>query len=411
MPRFFYALLLLSLLLPGAIQATADPLDVDRQLNYCITQASKTVAEVTPDGTMPRAVAGGASQWTRIPIEDWTSGFWPGILWNCYEYTRAPQWRTAAREFTRTLDPITRRKANNHDLGFMIYCSYGAGYRLTRIPEYRDAVLRSADALSGLFNPKVGTILSWPWAQQRFGWLHNTIIDNMMNLELLFWASKNGGRKALGDIAIRHADTTLQNHLRPDYSSYHVIVYDQETGQKIKGATHQGFADGSMWARGQAWGIYGFTMSYREARKPEYLATAQKMADIFIKRLPADMIPYWDFDAPGIPNEPRDSSAAAIAASALLELSVLASDQAAGARYREAAEKILMELSSERYLAGSKSGAFLLHATGNKPAKSEIDVSLIYGDYYYLEALLRLKKLRSGQSIYETLKKQKPTTN
>ena len=410
MPRFLFAILLPSLL-AATVQAASDPLDVDRQLNYCVTQASKTAAEAPPDGTMPRAVASGAGQWTRVPVEDWTSGFWPGILWNCYEYTGTVQWRTAARKSTRTLDPITRRKADDHDLGFMVFSSYGAGYRLTRNPEYRDAVLRSADALSGLFNPKVGTILSWPWAQERFKWPHNTIIDNMMNLELLFWASKNGGRKALCDTAIRHADTTMQNHLRPDYSSYHVIVYDKETGQKIKGVTHQGFADGSMWARGQAWGIYGFTMSYREARKREYLGTAQKMADIFIKRLPADMIPYWDFDAPGIPNEPRDSSAAAIAASALLELSVLASDSAAGARYRETAEKILAELSSERYLAGQKSGAFLLHATGNKPADSEIDVSLIYGDYYYLEALLRLKKLRAGQSIYENLKKQKPTTD
>ena len=406
MPRFFRAIFLPLVCLPATLLAASDVLDVDRQLKYSLTQASKTLAEVTPDGTMPRSVPSGASQWTRVPIEDWTSGFWPGILWNCYGYTGDVQWRTAARKFTRALDPITRRKARDHDLGFMIYCSYGAGYRLTRNPEYRDAALRAADALSGLFNPKVGTILSWPWAVKERGWPHDTIIDNMMNLELLFWAAKNGGPRSHASIAIRHADTTMRNQLRPDFSSYHVVVYDDKTGQKIKGVTQQGYSDDSMWARGQAWGIYGFTMSYREARKPEYLETAQKMADIFIKRLPADMIPYWDFDVPGIPDQPRDSSAAAIAASALLELSTLVSDAAVQARYRETAEKILAELSSERYLAGDKSGAFLLHATGSKPGNSEVDASLIYGDYYYLEALLRLKKLRAGQSIYENLRRR-----
>jgi unsaturated chondroitin disaccharide hydrolase len=406
MTRFHFFAIVISSLVCSTLAAADSPLDVDRQLNYCLSQASRTVAEINPDGQMPRAIEAGSSQWLRVPIDDWTSGFWPGILWSCYEYTGALQWKTAARRFTRTLDPVTRRRARDHDLGFMVFSSYGAGYRLTRSPEYKDAILRSADALSGLFNPKVGTILSWPWAVGQRNWPHNTIIDNMMNLELLFWASKNGGAKSHGQIAIRHADTTMRNHLRPDFSSYHVIVYDDKTGQKIKGVTEQGCADESMWARGQAWGIYGFTMSYRETRKTEYLETAQQMADIFIKRLPTDMIPYWDFDAPGAPSEPRDSSAAAIAASAFLELSVLAPDAATAAKYRETAEKILTELSSDRYLAGQKSGAFLLHATGNKPANSEIDASLIYGDYYYLEALLRLKKLRAGQSIYENLKRR-----
>lgn len=224
----------------------------------------------------------------------------------------------------------------------------------------------------------------------------------MMNLELLFWTSKNGGTQSLYNMAVRHAETTMNNHFRPDYSSYHVIVYDS-TGPKIKGLTHQGYSDSSMWARGQAWGIYGYTLTYRETKKPEFLDLAQKLADIFIKRLPADHIPYWDFDAPGLPNEPKDASAAAIAASAMLEMSILIEDKAIAEKYRDVATNILTSLSSDAYLSGQKNRAFLLHSVGSKPHNSEIDVSIIYADYYYIEALLRLKKIQEGKSIYENL--------
>jgi unsaturated chondroitin disaccharide hydrolase len=281
----------------------------------------------------------------------------------------------------------------------MAYCSIGNGYRLTGNPDYKKALIQAADSVACLFNPQVGTFLSWPNMVKKMDWPHNTIIDNMMNMELLFWASINGGEQRLYDIAYKHAETTMNNHFRPDYSAYHVIVYNDSTGQRIKGVTHQGYADETIWARGQAWAIYGFTMSYRETKDPRFLDVAQQTADIFLKRLPADMIPYWDFDAPGIPNEPRDASAAAITASALLELSVLSGNKT----YQDAAEKILLTLSSDSYHSGSRNTAFLLHSVGHKPNNSEVDASIIYADYYYIEALVRLKKIKEGKSIYENL--------
>lgn len=374
---------------------TGSKLNTRKNLDYCVAQASKTLAMIpTGETRQPRGIAAGETEWKFTPVEDWTSGFWPGTLWYLYEYTGDEKWKAAADHYSRMQTPLSVRPAINHDLGFMTFCSLGNGYRLTQEPEYKAILLRTADTLATLFNPRVGTILSWPGMRKAKGWPHNTIIDNMMNLELLFWASKNGGSPALYDIAVKHAETTLKNHIRPDYSSYHVLVYDDSTGAPIKGVTHQGYSDESMWARGQAWGIYGFTMTYRETRKPEFLDLAQKMANVYLERLPADWIPYWDFAAPGIPNEPRDASAAAITASALLELSTLVQDKTLAGKYRQAAEKMLTELSTERYQSRAKNSAFLLHCTGHKPGNSEIDVSIVYADYYYLEALLRLKKLQ-----------------
>jgi unsaturated chondroitin disaccharide hydrolase len=225
----------------------------------------------------------------------------------------------------------------------------------------------------------------------------------MMNLEMLFWASQNSENKSLYQIADNHAQTTSKNQFRPDFSCYHVVVYDTLTGKKIKGVTHQGYSDSSMWARGQAWAIYGFTMCYRETRRTGYLDLAENAADVYLKRLPEDAVPYWDFDAPGIPNAPKDASAAGIAASALLELSVLNTDNAVAAKYFGAALRMLKSLSSDGYLSRSANPAFLLHSTGHKPNNSEIDASIIYADYYYLEALIRLKKIQEGKSIYENL--------
>jgi unsaturated chondroitin disaccharide hydrolase len=222
----------------------------------------------------------------------------------------------------------------------------------------------------------------------------------MINLELMFWAAKNGGNKQWHNLAVSHAETTMKNHFRPDFTSYHVVVYDTVTGKKIKAITHQGYADSSMWARGQSWAIYGFTMCYRESKKPEFLDFAQKVADAYLKNLPADLIPYWDFNAPGIPNQPRDASAACVTSSALLELSTLVPDKAKAKLYRDKADQMLAELSSSRYQSGSTNNAFLLHSTGHKPNGGEIDASIIYADYYYIEALLRQKKLREGRSIF-----------
>jgi unsaturated chondroitin disaccharide hydrolase len=365
--------------------------DIKKQLDYCAAQASKTLTIIPNDGTSPRSIPTGSKDWKFVDYKDWTSGFWPGELWYLYEATGDKKWEKEADKFSRFLTPLSVNKANDHDLGFQILNSFGNGYRLTKNAAYKDIILKTADTLATLFNPKVGTIQSWP--HNKMGG-HNTIIDNMMNLELLFWASKNGGNKKLYDIAVKHAETTMNNHFRPDYTSYHVLIYDYETGKKIKGRTAQGYNDDSMWARGQAWAIYGFTMTYRETKDPKFLDFAHKLTRVYLDKLATeDLIPYWDFNAPNIPNEPRDASAAAIVSSALIELSSYTKDKNLKNEYLSKSKKMIVEL-SEHYQSHEVNSAFLLHSTGHKPAGSEIDCSINYADYYYLEALLRLQKLK-----------------
>lgn len=378
---------------------TSGQFDVDKALAYCDTQVRRTLDELSrgDEGTdytmMPRNIPDSTSHWycSKATKEEWCAGFWPGILWYDYEYTKDPVIKAEAERFTDALESISHiTPAYDHDLGFLMFCSYGNGYRLTHNETYREVILRSADALAELFNPKAGTILSWPRNVEMLGG-HNTIMDNMINLEMLFWASKNGGDKKLYDIAVSHADTTMKYHFRPDYTSYHVAVYDTLTGHFIKGMTHQGYSDSSMWARGQAWAIYGYTVVYRETQDPKYLDFVQRVTDVYLKRLPNDYIPYWDFDDPAIPYAPRDASAACVVASALLELSGYVSPEK-GSTYREAALRMLESLSSDKYQCGKQKPAFLLHSTGHYPNGSEIDASIIYADYYYIEALLRLKR-------------------
>jgi uncharacterized protein YyaL (SSP411 family) len=276
----------------------------------------------------------------------------------------------------------------------MLYCSFGNGYRLTNDPAYKDIMLQGARSLSSRFNEKTGCIKSWDHGK----WQFPVIIDNMMNLEFLFWATKVSGDSSFYKIAVTHANTTMKNHFRSDYSSYHVIDYDTITGKAIAKVTHQGYADASAWARGQAWGLYGYTVTYRETKDKRYLDQAVKIADFFLKNptLPADKIPYWDFNVPDIAKEERDASAAAIAASGLLELGQYVKN---GKAYYTAAEQILQSLGSPAYLAkpGENNHFVLMHSVGHKPAKSEIDVPLVYADYYYIEGLMRFEKMvKSG---------------
>ncbi len=375
--------------------------DADEALAYCDAQVRRTLDELAQrDGgvdytMMPRKIADSASHWycSKVTKDEWCAGFWPGILWYDYEYTNDPAIRQEAEKFTASLEYLTYEPAYDHDLGFLMFCSYGNGYRLTRNESYRQAILRSAEALSALFNPKVGTMLSWPRNVAMFGG-HNTIMDNMINLEMLFWAAKNGGDKKLYDMAVSHADTTMKYHFRPDYTSYHVAVYDTLTGEFVKGVTHQGYDDNSMWARGQAWAIYGYTVVYRETKEPRFLDFVQKVADVYLEYLPDDYVPYWDFNDPAIPYAPRDASAACVVASALLELSGYVSPEK-GQEYKKAAVCMLESLSSDKYRSGKSKPAFLLHSTGNYPSHSEIDAAIIYADYYYIEALMRLKRMKS----------------
>lgn len=373
---------------------TIQGLDAAKQLEYCERQVELTLAEIGDTTMMPRNIMAEQTRWNLVPvnIQEWTVGFWPGILWYAYEFSDNERIKASAIHYTELLEPLAEYPAYDHDLGFQIFCSYGNAYRLTGNEEYKKIILRSADILATLFNPKVGTILSWPREIKSNGWPHNTIMDNMINLEMLYWAAKNGGMPELADIATKHAETTMKYHFREDGGSYHVAVYDDVTGKFIKGVTHQGYADSSLWARGQAWAIYGYTMVYRETGDKKFLRFAEKITDLYLARLPQNYVPYWDFDAPGIPDEPRDASAAAIVASALIELSELEDNTAKAAGYFAAAEKMLASLSSPEFQSRESKPSFLLHSTGHRPNGSEVDASINYADYYYVEALLRYQK-------------------
>jgi len=342
-----------------------------------------------------------------LQIDEWTGGFWPGILWYMYEYTEDEKWKTEAIRWTESLASNQYNTAH-HDIGFMMYCSYGNAIRFLDDPSYKEILVQSAKSLCKRYNEQVGSIQSWNTRKSKGDintWEFPVIMDNMMNLELLFYASKVTKDSSFRDIAISHALQTLTHHVRADYSSFHVVNYDPHTGKALHTQTLQGFSDNSTWARGQAWGIYGFTMVYRETGDKRFLSTAEGMADFFLDhpRLPDDKIPYWDFNVgeEGYhpdwdyrkENEiPRDASAAAITASALLELCDYV-DADKGRKYEQAAYDILSTLASEPYLNIEQANPYYLlkHSTGNFPSNNEVDVPLIYADYYFLEALHRLQ--------------------
>jgi hypothetical protein len=332
-----------------------------------------------------------------VTSRDWTSGFFPGVLWFLHEQTIKNEWKTEAEKFTANIEK-EKTNATTHDMGFKIYCSFGAGYRLTNDQHYKEVIIQSAKTLSTRFRPTVGTLRSWDHSTDK--WSFPVIIDNMMNLELLFAATKLTGDSGFHKIAVSHANTTITHHFRDDYSSYHVINYDTITGKPIHKHTHQGYSHSSAWARGQAWALYAYTMCYRFTKDPAYLKQAEGIATFILSHpnLPKDLVPYWDFNAPNIPNEPRDASAAALNASALYELSLYSSN---GKYYKKTADKILQSLTkSYRSPVGENRGWILLHSTGSKPSNSEVDVPLNYADYYYLEALFRSKKLKEGKQLW-----------
>ena len=365
---------------------------IERGLTVSTEQALLMAKELEPqEGRLPKSIKDG-----QLETSDcywWCSGFFPGELWYLYENNPTPELKRYAELFTERLEKV-QYVTSNHDVGFMLYCSYGNGYRLTKNPAYKEVLTTGANSLSTRFRPAVGAIRSWEFNKDK--WQYPVIIDNMMNLELLTWASKETGDNRFRDIAVSHADKTIANHFRPDYSSYHVVSYDTITGVPHVKVTHQGYADSSAWARGQSWALYGYTMMARETGKPEYLTQAKQIARFLMNHphMPADKVPYWDYDAPDIPNAPRDASAAAIMASALIELSQLdRSEEAHG--YLEFAEQQIRSLTSPTYLAekGTNCDFVLMHSTGHLPGNSEVDVPLSYADYYYVEALMRLKKL------------------
>lgn len=322
----------------------------------------------------------------------WCSGFYPGSLLYLYEQTKDASLYAEAERILKVLEK-EKNNTSTHDLGFMMFCSFGNANRIAPKPEYREILLTSAKSLSTRFNSKVGCIKSW---DSRDATDFLVIIDNMMNLDLLFWATKVSGDSSFYKIAVTHANTTIKNHFRPDYSSYHVVNYNPQTGEIKQKRTAQGAADASAWARGQAWGLYGFTATYRETKDKQYLDQAKHIAEFLLNHpnLPADKVPYWDFNAPDIPNALRDASAASIMAAALIELSQYV-DPASGLKYLSAAETMLTSLSNSTYKAapGTNGGFIIQHGVGHMPNKTEVDVPLTYGDYYYIEAMIRFKEL------------------
>lgn len=335
------------------------------------------------DSLRPQPSADKLGKLRTCDVYDWTSGFFPGSLWLAYELTGDERLLLDAVDYTNKMLPATFY-TGTHDLGFMVGCSYGNALRLCPNDSLKTVIIRTADNLASRFNPEIGAIRSWDFGP----WNFPVIIDNMMNLELLFQASKLTGDNKYKDIAIRHADKTMACHFRPDMTSYHVVSYNPDGSIETR-QTFQGRSDESAWARGQAWGVYGYTVCYRETGDKKYLEFAQKIADMIISRVKTeDHIPLWDYDAPNLPTTPRDASAAAVTSSALFELCGYLPD---GQKYFDYAESILRSLSSPEYLAeiGTNCGFILKHSTGSLAHGSEIDVPLNYADYYYLESLKR----------------------
>jgi len=359
----------------------------DAQFEYALERIED---ESTDTNILPRSIENGTIK--LVAPSDWTSGFFPGNLWMMYELTGDEKWKTRAIKFTL---PLENEKWNDkdHDIGFKMYCSFGHAIKYIDDINYHNILIQSAKTLATRYNPQVACIRSWDSNPNTAHWAYPVIIDNMMNLELLLWAAKETGNESFKEIAIRHAQTTMKNHFREDYSCYHVVDYDPETGTVLHKHTHQGAYDESDWARGQAWALYGYTMMYRETNMDEFLSQAENIADylLSVNGLKEGEVPYWDFKAKNIPNEPLDASAAAIYASALFEL--YSYDQKD--EYLEMANNLLNTLSSAEFLApiGQNEGFLLKHSTGSKPFNSEINSPLVYADYYYLEAIINRKNL------------------
>ena len=371
---------------------------VGENVKFAVSQIGLEVKEMDEKGKVlnPRTTyPDGSTRYNKV--QEWTSGFFPGSLWYLYELTGDEKWENVARKVCESIDTV-QYLTWHHDVGFMAYCSFGNGLRLTGDPEYKKAVIQAAKSLSTRFRPNIGAIQSWNvhrgWQAKR-GWQCPVIIDNMMNLELLFEATKLSGDKRFAEIATKHAETTMEHQFRDDYSCYHVVDYDTITGQVRNRINAQGFADESAWARGQGWALYGYTLCYRETKDPRFLNEAEKIAGFLWNhpRMPKDLVPYWDFDCTDIPNTYRDVSAAAVMASALYELSTFSTTQ--GKHYKEWADKVMVSLSSKDYRAklGENNNFLLMHSVGSIPHNSEIDVPLNYADYYFLEALVRKRKL------------------
>jgi len=365
---------------------------IDESMEHAVKQSLFMAGTIDGmEGRLPKTI----DKYGKLVTSDshwWCSGFFPGVLWYLYEYSGDPDLKNYAEKITARVER-EKYTTTDHDVGFMLNCSFGNGLRIDSIESYKEVLLTGARSLSTRFNKTVGTTRSWDWNKNV--WDFPVIIDNLMNLELLMWAFKESGDSMFYDIAVSHADVTIKNHFRDDYSSWHLISYDTITGQPAIKQTNQGYSDDSAWARGTSWSLYGYTMMYRETGLERYLEQAKGIAGFILNHpnMPDDYIPYWDFNAPDQPNCYRDASAAAIISSALIELSQY--DKANSKKYLDVAEKQIRVLSSDEYTApiGTNGGFILKHSVGSLPGNTEINVPLTYADYYYLEAMMRLREL------------------
>jgi rhamnogalacturonyl hydrolase YesR len=380
----------ISLFLSVNHNSLAQNKSTDITLNRNISSRFSYLLDFPVDSiAIPRSVNISNGVFKKVKSKDWTSGFYVGNLWQLYTLTADSKYKESAIKW---MPLVEKEKFNGgtHDMGFKIYCSFGKGYQINQSEAYKKVIIKSAQTLCSRFNKKIASLKSW---DNRERWEFPVIIDNMMNLELLFEASKLTGDDSYKKIAIQHANTTLKNHFRTDNSCYHVVGYDTISGKVKTKNTHQGYSDDSSWARGQAWAVYGFTMSYRYTKDKNYLKQAEATAQFFInhKNMPEDGIPYWDFNAPTIPNTTRDASAAAIMASALIELYTITKKDV----YFDYSNKVINSLSSSKYLLDESVNApFILdHSTGDWSKKAELDEPIIYADYYFLEAIIRKKAL------------------
>lgn len=370
---------------------------IQKNIDFATEQYGMQTAAIVDSGKVlnPRNYIDGEIKY--IKPQDWTSGFFPGSMWYMYELTGDAKWKNFGEKYTEALQEI-QYLTWHHDVGFMVGCSYGNGFRITGNKNYEDVIIQTAKSLSTRFKPVAGITQSWNvdrgWQSER-GWECPVIIDNMMNLELLFKATKLSGDSTFYNIAVAHANNTIKNHFRSDYSTWHVVDYSLSDGSVRYKHTAQGYANESTWARGQSWAIYGFTVAYRETGNKKYLEQAQKAFEFVAKHpnLPEDGIPYWDYNAPNLPNEPRDVSSAAIMAAALYEMSTYSENN----DYKDWADKIIKSLASDKYRAKvGENGFFLLmHSVGSIPHNAEIDVPINYADYYFLEALKRKSDLEN----------------
>jgi hypothetical protein len=361
--------------------------ELSQLIQFSAIQLSNTVVQLGSTNLYPRSTLTNGT-WETVSSSDWTCGFFAGTLWYLYEQTGDPHFETWAQQWTAGI-ASQEFNTNTDDIGFMINTSFGNGYRVTGSSNYRSVLLQAADSLTNRYNSIVGCLaddllLAPPQFQ--------VIIDTMMNTELLYHGADINGDTNLSNEAISHAKHAMTNQIRADGSTFQLVLYSTVDGSLLYQGTRAGYSATSTWARGQAWAIYGFTMAYRETGYAPFLNAAEGLAGYYLANVPSDYVPYWAFDAPDIPNAPRDSSAAAITLSALVQLSQLATDMQDSAMLWNGAHNILESLGSTNYLAqGTTSSGILLHGTGEPPqfSDAEVNVSLVYGDYYFIEALQR----------------------